>query len=115
MTRAVIYGALKGIVSPEVLLNDGFIRPIHLIVPEGSLLNPRFPAAVGGRAALFFRAYDMVFRTLAKAVPEKMPVPGEGGDVLHFTGQKADGQPFALMDISLVAGVAGRRKTVSMG
>jgi len=99
MTRAVVYGALKGIVSPEVLLNDGFIRPIHLIVPEGSLLNPSFPAAVGGRAALFFRAYDMVFRALAKAVPEKMPVPGEGGDVLHFTGQKANGQPFALMDI----------------
>jgi N-methylhydantoinase B len=26
-------------------------------------------------------------------------VPGEGGDVLHFTGQKADGSHFAVMDI----------------
>jgi N-methylhydantoinase B len=28
-----------------------------------------------------------------------VPVPGEGGDVLHFTGQSADGQSFALMDL----------------
>jgi N-methylhydantoinase B len=98
MTKAMVYGALKLIVDPDVLLNVGFIRPMHVIAPLGSLLNPRFPAAVGGRASLAFRVSDLVFRALAKALPERVPVVGEGGDVLHFTGQRADGRPFAAMD-----------------
>lgn len=98
MTKAMVYGALKLIVDPDVLLNVGFIRPLHVIAPLGSLLNPRFPAAVGGRASLAFRVSDLVFRALAKALPERVPVVGEGGDVLHFTGQRADGRPFAAMD-----------------
>ena len=75
------------------------MRPINVIAPPGTLVNPRFPAAVGGRAPLFFRVFDMLFRALAKALPERVPIPGEGGDVLHFTGQKEDGTHFAVMDI----------------
>jgi 5-oxoprolinase (ATP-hydrolysing) len=33
-------------VDDDAPLNDGFMRPVTLIVPEGSMLNPRFPAAV---------------------------------------------------------------------
>ena len=98
MTKAMVYGALKVIVSSDVPLNVGFVRPIQVIASLGSLLNPRFPAAVGGRAPLAFRVCDMVFRALAEVLPEEVPVPGEGGDVLHFTGQAADGRYFAAMD-----------------
>jgi N-methylhydantoinase B len=99
MTKATVFGSVKSIVSPDVLTNVGFVRPIKVIAPPGTLVNPRFPAAVGGRAPLFFRVFDMMFRALAKALPERVPIPGEGGDVLHFTGQKADGKQFAVMDI----------------
>jgi N-methylhydantoinase B len=99
MTKATVYGSVKSIVGPEVLTNVGFVRPIHVVAPLGSIVNPRFPAAVGGRAPLFFRVFDVLFRALAKALPERVPIPGEGGDVLHFTGQKADGSHFAVMDI----------------
>ena len=99
MTKATVYGSVKSIVSPDVLTNVGFVRPINVIAPPGTLVNPRFPAAVGGRAPLFFRVFDMLFRALAKALPERVPIPGEGGDVLHFTGQKEDGTHFAVMDI----------------
>ncbi len=99
MTKAAVFGAVKAIVHPDVLVNEGFARPLQIIAPPGSLLNAEFPAAVGGRASLFFRIFDMMFRALAQAVPVQVPVPGEGGDVLHFTGQRADGQPFALLDL----------------
>lgn len=98
MTKAMVYGALKLMVSPDILLNSGFIRPLSVTVPLGSLLNPCYPAAVGGRASLAFRVSDMVFRALAKALPERVPVVGEGGDVLHFVGSGTDGRPFAVMD-----------------
>jgi N-methylhydantoinase B len=98
MTKAMVYGALKLMVSPDVLLNSGFVRPVQIVIPLGTLLNPRFPAAVGGRASLAFRVSDMVFRALAKALPDKIPVVGEGGDVLHFLGHGTDGRQFAAMD-----------------
>ena len=109
LTKAAVYGALKVIVNPEVLINVGFIRPIQVIAPPGTLLNPRFPAAVGGRGPLAIRLFDFLFRVLAKALPERVPIAGEAGDVLHFTGQTEEGRPFALMDL-VFGGWGGRPK-----
>ena len=109
MTKATVYGTIKSIVGEDVLPNVGFVRPIQVITEPGSLVSPRFPAAVGGRAPLFFRVFDMLFRVLAKALPERVPIPGEGGDVLHLTGEKADGTPYAMMDI-FFGGWGGRPK-----
>lgn len=99
MTRGTVYGALKSIVSPDVLTNVGFTRPIKIVAPEGSLINPRYPAAVGGRAPLFFRVFDVIVRALAKALPDRIGVAGEGGDVLHFSGRKPDGSHYFFMDL----------------
>jgi N-methylhydantoinase B len=99
MTRGTVYGAVKSIVSPDVLTNVGFTRPIKIIAPAGTLVNPRHPAAVGGRAPLFFRIFDMIFRVLSQALPGKVGVSGEGGDVLHFSGTRADGSHFSFMDL----------------
>jgi N-methylhydantoinase B len=107
LTKAMVYGALKAIVNPDVPINNGFIRPIQVQVPLGTLLNPRFPAAVGGRGPVVIRLFEVVFRALAKALPEKMPLPGEAGDVLHFTGHTKEGRPFAVMDL-IFGGWGGR-------
>jgi len=41
----VLY-VFRTLVDDEIPLNDGCLRPVTLIVPEGSMLNPRYPAAV---------------------------------------------------------------------
>ncbi|MDP1027597.1 hydantoinase B/oxoprolinase family protein [Sphingomonas sp. KR1UV-12] len=46
VTRAAVLYVLRTLVTSDTPLNDGFLRPVTLIVPEGSMLNPRFPAAV---------------------------------------------------------------------
>ncbi|WP_242095740.1 hydantoinase B/oxoprolinase family protein [Sphingomonas sp. CROZ-RG-20F-R02-07] len=46
VTRAAVLYVLRTLVDTDTPLNDGFLRPVTLIVPEGSMLNPRFPAAV---------------------------------------------------------------------
>ncbi len=107
LTRASVYAVIKSIVGPEVPTNVGFVKPIEVRAAPGTLVNPEFPAAVGGRAPLFFRVIDMLYRALAKAQPERTPIPGEGGDVLHFTGTHPDGAPFALLDM-FVGGWGGR-------
>lgn len=46
VTRAAVLYVLRLLVDEAVPLNEGFLRPVTLIVPEGSMLNPRYPAAV---------------------------------------------------------------------
>jgi 5-oxoprolinase (ATP-hydrolysing) len=42
---AVIY-VFRTLVNDDIPLNAGCLKPIKVIVPEGSMLNPRYPAAV---------------------------------------------------------------------
>ncbi len=42
---AVIY-VFRTLVDDDIPLNAGCLKPLHLIVPEDCLLNPRYPAAV---------------------------------------------------------------------
>lgn len=44
--RAVVLYVFRTLVGKNIPLNEGCLKPLHIIVPEGSLLNPRYPAAV---------------------------------------------------------------------
>jgi 5-oxoprolinase (ATP-hydrolysing) len=44
--RAATLYVFRTLVDDPIPLNDGCMRPITLNVPEGSMLNPRYPAAV---------------------------------------------------------------------
>ena len=44
--RAAALYVLRTLVDDEIPLNDGCLRPIDLRIPQGSMLNPRWPAAV---------------------------------------------------------------------
>ncbi len=44
--RAAVLYVIRTLVNDDIPLNDGCMRPIELIVPEGCMLNPSYPAAV---------------------------------------------------------------------
>jgi 5-oxoprolinase (ATP-hydrolysing) len=44
--RAVVLYVFRTLVGKDIPLNEGCLRPITLIVPEGTMLNPAWPAAV---------------------------------------------------------------------
>lgn len=46
VTRAAVLYVLRLLVDEAVPLNEGFLRPVTIVVPDGSMLNPRYPAAV---------------------------------------------------------------------
>jgi 5-oxoprolinase (ATP-hydrolysing) len=46
VTRAAVLYVFRCLVDDELPMNDGCMRPLELVVPEGSMLNPRYPAAV---------------------------------------------------------------------
>ncbi len=46
VTRAAVLYVLRTLVDDAIPLNDGCLKPVKLIIPEGSMLNPNPPAAV---------------------------------------------------------------------
>ena len=46
ITQAAVMYVFRCLVNDDVPLNAGCMQALDIIVPEGSLLNPRFPAAV---------------------------------------------------------------------
>lgn len=98
-TRGMVLSALKDVLAPEVELNEGFDRLVEIRAPEGTIVKPIFPAATAGRAPTLFLLEEAIFRALAKALPDKVPVPREWYDVVHYSGQRDDGSDFAIMDL----------------
>ncbi|QFT78484.1 hydantoinase B/oxoprolinase family protein [Erythrobacter sp. THAF29] len=67
VTRAAVIYVMRCLVADEIPLNAGCMKPIELIVPEGSLLNPTFPAAVvAGNVETSQAITDALFAALGK-------------------------------------------------
>ena len=70
--------------------NAGYFRPIEVIAPEGTVVNPRMPAAVAARGITGIRIGDAIFGALAQAVPHVLPACGSNApDVgISFGGDR---------------------------
>jgi N-methylhydantoinase B len=91
-TRAAVYTALLAALgSAELASNAGFYRPITVVVPEGTILNARRPAARAARALTGFRVIDAVLGALHEALPERVPAAGEGGVTMISFGSRGSG------------------------
>jgi N-methylhydantoinase B len=105
-SRSAVYGALRLIMDPSIPNSAGYFRAIEIRAPEGSVVNPRLPAACGARGITGFRIMDTVLGALAQAVPDRVPADGEGGNtILSMGGYGPLGEPWVYVD--LVAGARG--------
>ncbi len=63
--RAAVLYVFRCLVDDDIPLNDGCLKPLTLIIPEGSMLNPTFPAAVvGGNVETSQAVTDALFGAL---------------------------------------------------
>ncbi len=46
VVRAAVLYVVRTLIDEAVPMNEGCLRPVRIVVPEGSMLNPRSPAAV---------------------------------------------------------------------
>jgi N-methylhydantoinase B len=70
--------ALICTLDPGIALNAGLIAPISVTTPEGSLVNPVHPAAVGVRHASANRVNDAIGGALGLAAPHVLPAASSG-------------------------------------
>lgn len=79
------YNALLEISDPSIPVNAGAFRPVKIIAPRGSVVNPDFPAPVqGGNTNTSIALISLVLGALAQAVPHRV-VAASGGTCNDFT------------------------------
>ena len=52
--------------------NEGMLKPLKVIAPEGTIFNPTYPAATFSRFSQVQRAVDLALRALAPVIPERV-------------------------------------------
>jgi N-methylhydantoinase B len=79
VTLSGIYYALRAVIDSTVRMNEGVFAPVEVHVPEGSVLNPRRPAAVsGGNVETSMRNADLMLAALAQLAPGRVPAQSGG-------------------------------------
>lgn len=102
-TLSTALACVRSIVDLSIPNNAGYFRPIHVIAPEGTVVNPRPPAAVAARGITGIRIADTIFGALAQAVPHILPACGANApDVgISFGGVDQNARPFVYLEFLL--------------
>lgn len=107
-TAAYTSYAVKCAVTPEVPHNDGSFRPVTTTAPVGSILNPRFPAAVAARHIVGHFLPHAVLGALAQIIPERVIAEGAGN--IWLTTVRGAGRD-RFVTVFFAAGGMGARPT----
>lgn len=88
--RATVYYAVKTLLDPGLLPNQGMAACIEIRAPEGSIVNPRFPAAVGARSITCNKIARALFGAFAQLLPPQraMAASLDSVPVMIFSGER---------------------------
>jgi 5-oxoprolinase (ATP-hydrolysing) len=86
IVRAASLYVVRTLIDDSIPMNDGCLRPIRLIVPEGSMLSPSYPAAVvAGNVETSQVVTDALFAATGRLAPSQ-------GTMNNFTFGNEDHQ-----------------------
>ncbi len=95
--------------DPQIMFNDGFYDLMEVRIPEGTLLKPRFPAALSCRTHALGRIFDVLGGLLGQGNPDFLCAAGFS-DSPHFmySGyRRDDGEWYQLYQIGF-GGIPGK-------
>ncbi len=89
--------AVKALLCPDVPNNEGSFMPISTSAPLGSIFNPRYPAASGGRGMIGHMMVPAIMMALADVLPERAIAEGSSNSSITVTGEYR-GRPYAAVN-----------------
>jgi N-methylhydantoinase B len=113
ITVSAVSYVFRCLVGGEVPASAGLMEPIEVIAPRGTVVNANPPASVaGGNVETSQRIVDVLFKALAKALPDRIPAASQGTmNNLTIGGiDSRNGQEFSYYET--VAGGMGARPTL---
>lgn len=73
MTISLI--GLVNLTNPYIPWNEGLLRPVHVIAPEGCILHPTYPHACGLGNHIIDSCHDAIMMAMAPILPDKVSAP----------------------------------------
>ena len=98
---------MKCLVAPALPNNEGTFAPIRVDAPEGSFLNPQFPAPVKMKPSSGHYVPIAILNALADAVPDRMLAESGNKFLVYMAGRDTRGHPFS--DLMFAMGGMGAR------
>ena len=94
--------------DPLLTFNDGYYDLFEVTLPEGSVVQPEFPAALGNRLPMMARQFDVLQATFSKLI-DGFSVAGSYGTSpnLVYAGTDSEGNDFQMLEI-LYGGIPAR-------
>jgi N-methylhydantoinase B len=87
VTLACTYYALKSAINPQLPSTGGTFKPVEVITPAGTIVNPNFPAPVSNaNINTAQRIADVVLGALAQTIPDNVPAASSGSMGLFTIG-----------------------------
>src|SRR4029079_872425 len=79
ITVSAVSYVFRCLVGAEIPASAGLMEPIQVIAPQGTVVNALPPASVaGGNVEMSQRIVDVVFKALARALPDRIPAASQG-------------------------------------
>ena len=79
ITYSACFYVFRCLLREDVPATTGLMKPISVIVPPGTVVHARPPAAVaGGNVETSQRIVDVLLRALAHAIPDRIPAAASG-------------------------------------
>src|SRR4029077_4208129 len=79
ITYSACFYVFRCLLADDVPYTAGLLRPIHVIAPEGTVVNARPPAAMAaGNVETSQRITDTLLGALAEAAPDRIPAASSG-------------------------------------
>lgn len=108
--RATAYYAVKTALDPNLPPNNGLFDAIEISAPEGTITNPRFPAATGARSITANKVAGAILGAFQSVLPPER-VMASGHDsvpAIVFSGERLD-RPGTYVYLETIGGGAGAR------
>ncbi len=96
MTRSYSAYPIKLALDPGVPNNEGGLRPIRVVAPEGTVVNSRPPAATWGRTMISHLFPEIVFAAMENIMPDAILASNGGSPAneVYLHGRHSDGRSF---------------------
>src|SRR6202051_536708 len=87
LVQAACAYALISLIDPHMYVSSGLLRAFSITAPDGSVLNPRFPAPVNTYNPTVHALVDALFAALGPIVPGKVRADGSGSRSIIIGGR----------------------------
>ena len=100
-SRAGVVYAVRAMVAPELGANDGILRALDIVCPQGNVLNPYPPAAVSARHNTCQRLADTLIRAMSTLWPDLAVASSTVSFFCFNVGSRSpvNGRPAVMADV----------------